>query len=469
MATKFFKKIGIVALAVFLLSSVGVYIQHDLAQAYVRYGPAAQLNAGDIKSSHILDGTIVGTDISSGASTTMNKFLTGELYATSSVSLPSGSITSTMILDGTINDSDIVSILNKMLGTTTIGSLTATSSVSLPVDSIESAEITNDTIVNADINSAAAIVDTKLAQITTASKVSGTALTSLASIPASAGIIPQANMLSGTTLSFKAIAGATLNTADSVYIQATSSIATTTTWHASGADCLEFGDATGGDEQIGQSIAETLIVNNLSLVVRKTGSPTADIILGIQASVADLPSGIYLTSTNIPNASITTSFATTTAVLSNPYTITNDTTYWLVASTTAPGSAIDNFLVQCSSGNPYSGGKAARKNPTWSQVGTGQYDWSLSLNEILTAGNAYQASAAKWESSNAWLGFAQATTTINNLVNIDVAGIAPGFNGLTAGLKYYLSNTLGTIASTPGTLDTQAGIAASSTSLVITR
>lgn len=53
-------------------------------------------------------------------------------------------------------------------------------------------------IVNADINAAAAIVDTKLAQIATASKVSGAALTSLASIPAGAGIIPTANLPSGT-------------------------------------------------------------------------------------------------------------------------------------------------------------------------------------------------------------------------------------------------------------------------------
>lgn len=49
-------------------------------------------------------------------------------------------------------------------------------------------------IVNADINASAAIVDTKLAQITTASKVHGTAITGLASLPAGAGVIPSANL-----------------------------------------------------------------------------------------------------------------------------------------------------------------------------------------------------------------------------------------------------------------------------------
>lgn len=61
---------------------------------------------------------------------------------------------------------------------------------------VDSATISG--IVNADIDAGAAIAPTKLAQITTASKVSGTALTGLASIPAGAGVIPVANLGSGT-------------------------------------------------------------------------------------------------------------------------------------------------------------------------------------------------------------------------------------------------------------------------------
>jgi len=57
---------------------------------------------------------------------------------------------------------------------------------------VDSATVTG--IVNADIGASAAIVDTKLAQITTASKVSGTAITGLASLPSGAGVIPDANL-----------------------------------------------------------------------------------------------------------------------------------------------------------------------------------------------------------------------------------------------------------------------------------
>jgi hypothetical protein len=48
-------------------------------------------------------------------------------------------------------------------------------------------------VTNAKVSASAAIVDTKLAQITTASKVSGAALTLLANTPSGAGRIPRAN------------------------------------------------------------------------------------------------------------------------------------------------------------------------------------------------------------------------------------------------------------------------------------
>ena len=54
-------------------------------------------------------------------------------------------------------------------------------------------------IVDADIDSAANIADTKLRQITTVNKVSGTAIGNLASIPSSAGIFPINNLPSVLT------------------------------------------------------------------------------------------------------------------------------------------------------------------------------------------------------------------------------------------------------------------------------
>jgi hypothetical protein len=52
----------------------------------------------------------------------------------------------------------------------------------------------NGNITNANFASSIAITDNHLNQITTAAKVSGTALTGLASIPSGAGVIPAANL-----------------------------------------------------------------------------------------------------------------------------------------------------------------------------------------------------------------------------------------------------------------------------------
>ena len=59
---------------------------------------------------------------------------------------------------------------------------------------VTSAAILDGTIANVDVSAAAAIDDTKLATIATASKVSGNALALLANIPSGAGVIPVANI-----------------------------------------------------------------------------------------------------------------------------------------------------------------------------------------------------------------------------------------------------------------------------------
>ncbi len=94
------------------------------------------------------------------------------------------------IVDGVVSTADIAAdaITKEKIATAQIeADEIATGAVGEP-------EILDGAIVNTDINAAAEIVDTKLAQIATADKVSGAALTSLASIPAGAGVIPSANV-----------------------------------------------------------------------------------------------------------------------------------------------------------------------------------------------------------------------------------------------------------------------------------
>ena len=74
-------------------------------------------------------------------------------------------------------------------------------------NAVTTSKILDGTITNADIDGAAGIVDTKFAQITTASKVSGTALTGLASVPSAAGALPVGNGGTGVTAAANTVGG----------------------------------------------------------------------------------------------------------------------------------------------------------------------------------------------------------------------------------------------------------------------
>lgn len=63
----------------------------------------------------------------------------------------------------------------------------------------------NGNITTANIAANASIADTQLAQITTAGKLSGAAFTSLTSVPAGAGVLPIANLASGSATGSKYI------------------------------------------------------------------------------------------------------------------------------------------------------------------------------------------------------------------------------------------------------------------------
>lgn len=96
--------------------------------------------------------------------------VTGGNSVSSSAQLGANVVTAPAILDGEVKSAEILD------------------------ESILTGDIKDGEITNADISASAGIVDTKLAQITTASKVHGTSITGLASLPAGAGVIPSANL-----------------------------------------------------------------------------------------------------------------------------------------------------------------------------------------------------------------------------------------------------------------------------------
>ena len=109
---------------------------------------------------------LIGADATEDRTITLPN-VTGTVITTGD----SGTITSAMIADLTIVNADINASAAIALSKLATGALPSGITVA-------SANIVDGTIVNADINASAAIADTKLATISTAGKVSGTAITS---------------------------------------------------------------------------------------------------------------------------------------------------------------------------------------------------------------------------------------------------------------------------------------------------
>lgn len=64
-------------------------------------------------------------------------------------------------------------------------------------------------------------------------------------------------------------------------------------------------------------------------------------------------------------------------------------------------------------------------------------------------------------------GFVISNGTNGNPVNVQFNGVVAGFTGLDEGEKYYLSDTVGTISTAPGTYEVLVGVAISTTELFI--
>ena len=81
--------------------------------------------------------------------------------------------------------------------------------------------------------------------------------------------------------------------------------------------------------------------------------------------------------------------------------------------------------------------------------------------------NEFYACDANDTDKMKFLGFAVSNGTDGNDIDVQFAGIVPGFTGLSEGEKYYVQDTAGTIGTTAGTYEVLVGVAISETELLI--
>ena len=142
----------------------------------------AKLADTSVTSAKIADGTIVNADVSTSAAIADTKL------ATISTALKVSNSATTATSANTANAIVARDASGNFSAGTITGNLTGNASTATSVadNSITSAKILDGTIVNADVSTTAAIVDTKLATISTALKVSNSATTATSANTASA-------------------------------------------------------------------------------------------------------------------------------------------------------------------------------------------------------------------------------------------------------------------------------------------
>ena len=198
-----------------------------------------------------------------------------------------GTVTSTMLLDGTILDADVnasAAIAYSKLATLTSGNIVLGSSANVATSTAVTGDVTisnlgvtaiaSGVIVNADINASAAIVDTKLATIATAGKVSNSATTAASTNTASAIVARDAsgNFTAGTitaaltgTASGNLVSGGALGTPTSGTLTNCTGLPigglTASTSTALGVGSIELGHAS--DTTLSRSAAGVLAVEGV--------------------------------------------------------------------------------------------------------------------------------------------------------------------------------------------------------------
>ena len=205
------------------------------------------------------------------------------------------------------------------------------------------------------------------------------------------------------------------------------------------------------------------------MFLKKVGTPTDSIKVGIQSNSAGAPDGTFLGSATLAGSSITTGYVEYTFTLDSEVNITANTKYFIVLERTGTLDNTNAYRVRSDDNVSYSGGGIVGWDSTngWSsETASGRLEFELLTTTV--AGRIYNASARTTDESNAFIGFMKVAVAGLDTGIVMLDSEVSGFTGLTVGTQYYLSNTFGAIATSVGTVTRKAGISTSATSLLIT-
>ncbi len=209
--------------------------------------------------------------------------------------------------------------------------------------------------------------------------------------------------------------------------------------------------------------ARAVSIKNVAILVRESagsGASSVTLTVSIRADSGGSPTGSDIESKTATVVASGGANLNRIAYLtfSSPVTVSPSTVYHVIVRSSGSSFALrrNNTAGQGTNASTDSGS-------TW---GAANGKIWFDLGEIDTVEGRMYVADADLMSRLDYVGFFATDSTTGNAVSVQVDGVVAGLSGLTAGVRYYASDT-GTLSSTVGTYEVPLGIAVSTTELMI--
>lgn len=233
---------------------------------------------------------------------------------------------------------------------------------------------------------------------------------------------------------------------------------------------INMGDAGGNllwSAQTFTAATPSLVLNQVTLSLGKNGTVGGTVIVDLYATSAGLPTGSSLATTSTSLTANTVGGQSSYNFTFN-YTMTAGTVYAIVIHGITGSGAFNNIIVYGDGSGP--GRSTSPDGTTWTAF-PGSSFYYIVRYTFSTSG---QVALTSTDSTNSpgqyasFIGFVYATTIKGSSAPVVISGSAVGLSGLTLKGQYYLQDTAGTIGTSVGSNTRKAGIAVSTTQLIIT-
>lgn len=244
------------------------------------------------------------------------------------------------------------------------------------------------------------------------------------------------------------------------------SITTTTEWHA---QTFTAKAAATGNIQ----------ATDVNVYLQIDSGTTGTVRISIRATSGGQPTGADLAFVDVSLPSVNVGVITSSygGTLSAPVTLTAGTVYAIVIRATSLGGAGVYYVHRRTGDSDYTGGtgySSINSGSSWSGISK---DVSAHVRmTFATAGRVYKTSTKTNERDGganddlygSFIGFVKTSASLAASTPVIISGEATGLTSITRGANYYLSDTFGGVASTPGTNTRKVGIGLTTTSVLIT-